>query len=125
MAVTQALVPFEGEILCLLFDAEADSIEVVHPDGFALEEDIFDFYPSFYDEQPVPTMWVSIMVRRLRDSDVPVGLRVDNISTRFRSRPWRRRVPTIPQLVEMMLIVAYQDLGEQPQSIPDLEAEPA
>lgn len=124
MALTQGLIPFEDSFFCLLMDAEADSIEIVHPDGFELQagEDVvgvgaeggarIDFYPSFYDERPVPGEWQAIMVRHLDGSNAPVGLMVENVSKRFRPR-WRRAVPTIPEVVEMLLILGYQHLGAE------------
>lgn len=113
MAVTQAMIPLEGRLFCLLMDSEEDSVEVVHPDGFALDEErgMVDFFPSFYHERQVKG-WIPLMVRRRQDTGALIGLMVEDVSSRFPGKWWRRRRrETVPQLVEMLLILAHDQLG--------------
>lgn len=113
MALIKAHVPYEGEDYCLLMDAVADSIEVVHSQGFSwnFDQHLFDFYSSYYEEVEVPdALWQTLMVRRLEGSDLPVGIMVDDVSLRFKPRR-RRRVPTTLEVIDSLFYLAYHNLG--------------
>lgn len=110
MAVTEAFVPVgEDFAWCLLIDSEADSIEIVHPHAFTE-----DGHPmaSYYQERPVSGDWGSIMIRRLEETALPVGLRVEGVSSRFRPKRLRKYA-TVPQVIKMLVILAGAHLGQE------------
>ncbi len=110
MAVTKTVEIHRGQKYCLVLDAGADSVEFVHEEGFeAAEDGRIEFLPSYYEEHPASGVWRSVMLRRLDASDLPVGMMIENISTRFRPRRGRQ-VPTQLEAIEVLRLLAHKHL---------------